>query len=85
MVITKVNELLGRGGQDFAAVGGDQHGVFNPNTSKAVDIGARLDGNHHPGLQFGLVLLPDSGTLMDLESQAVTGGMDELPVQSMPF
>src|SRR5579862_867854 len=82
---SKMNKLFGRRRQDFAAVGGDQHGVFNANASHAVDIGARLDGDHHSGLQHGLVLFPDSRTFMDFESQAMTGGMDEFPFQSMLF
>src|ERR1700732_4825145 len=88
MVITgslQVNKLLGRGCQNFAAVGGDQHSIFNTNTSQAVDIRAWFDGNHHPGLQFGLVFFPDAGIFMDLKTEAMTGGMDELAVQPMPF
>ena len=40
-----MHKLLARGSQNFAAIGCDQYSIFNPNTSKTVDVRTWLDGD----------------------------------------
>ena len=80
-----MHKFLGGGSQDFAAILGDQHGVFDANSAEAFDIGAGLDGDRHPGLEQGLILFAQPRRLVNFEAQAVAGGMDECFVQLVFF
>jgi hypothetical protein len=54
-----------------------QHGVFDADAAEAFQVHAGLDGDCHACFQAALVALAEARRLVDLESQAVAGGMDE--------
>src|SRR5437660_1695202 len=64
-------KLLGHAGQDFAAVGGDEDVVFQPDAAPAGQIDSWLDGKNHAGLEDRLGVLADARPLVNFQADAV--------------
>src|SRR6185369_10265957 len=74
-------KVLGGRRQNLAAGFRDHHRVFDPDSSETLQIYTRLDGDRHPRLKTTFVLFADPRRLVDLQTEAVAGGVHERAVQ----
>ena len=56
---------------------GHQNGVFDADAAEAFDIGAGFDGDGHAGLKRGVVFGAEARRLVNLQAEAVAGGVHE--------
>src|SRR5579875_1517027 len=65
-------------GQSLCAVGRNQYVVFDPHTSPARQIDARLQGENHAWLNRRVTLGPQPRRFVDLQPEAMTESMAEI-------
>src|SRR3982750_1675814 len=61
-------EFLRSWGEHLASVAGDQDDVFDPYAAITGNVDARLDSDHHPGLQLLLLSLCQPRRLMNFNA-----------------
>src|SRR5690349_8936375 len=78
-------QLFVRGREDVASVFRHHDGVLDADAAEAFEVNPGLDGNGHPGAQRSFLALAEAWRLVDLQAQAMAGGMDERAIQPVSF
>jgi hypothetical protein len=82
MPFSELDEIPPDAGQYFAPCGAHCYVVFNTDTANAFYVYARLYGNHISGFKSNGLASRNAGLLVHFQSQAVTGAMDEVGVET---
>src|ERR1035437_1212122 len=69
--------------KDLTALLHYHHRVFDADAAETLQVDAGLDGDRHAGFEAGLVALAEARGFVDLQAQAVAGGVYKGAVQAI--
>lgn len=72
-----MDERFGRSGEYFGAAFADDNHILDANSEVCGEVDARLDCNHHSGLEGSFYGGSDAGAFVDFKADAVAGGVGE--------